>query len=230
MNRKPFTQEDIEYIKEKYSDTRTKDIAAHLNRNIYSIYNLADRLGLKKSEEFNNSPASGRKIKGQRSSPNSEFPKGHKPWNTGLKGVLKGSFTSFKKGHLPHNTLSDGVIRTRKNKHGTPYQWIRLGLAKWEMLHVHTYKKFYGEIPEGHIVIFKNKNTMDCSPENLLMISKQQHAANTRNTDGYIAARLASTGRGKYDKDLAEELKKHPELIDLKRNQLKLNQTLKAKK
>lgn len=81
--------------------------------------------------------------------------------------------TMFKKGQLPHTTLYDGCIRVRivKKAGNRPYKWIRISKANWKMLHVHTWEQKHGPVPKGYIVIFRNKDTMDCRLKNLKMIT-----------------------------------------------------------
>jgi len=139
--------------------------------------------------------------------------------------------TMFKKGDVSANTMYDGAIVTRhnhKNRGSRPYNYIRVTKGKWELLHAHLWKQHNGPVPAGHIIIFKNGDTMNCSLDNLVCISREQHAANTRNSDGFIAKTMAAEkgGRGIYNKDLQQQLLKHPELIDLKRQSLNLKKEI----
>jgi hypothetical protein len=86
--------------------------------------------------------------------------------------------TAFKKSQKCHNELSDGVITTRHNhkeRKSPPYKWIRLAKGKWEMLHVHNWKKIHGEVPAGHIIVFKDGNSMNCEPDNLEKITLEEN-------------------------------------------------------
>lgn len=60
MNRKPWTDQDLQYLKEHYSDYTAAEIAQTIGRPIRSIYSKAKELRLKKSEEFLKSTKSGR--------------------------------------------------------------------------------------------------------------------------------------------------------------------------
>lgn len=113
----------------------------------------------------------------------SRFKKGHRPANKGTNFIAGGRSveTRFKKGDDPHNTKHDGAISIRSDKCGRRYKWIRISKRKWQMLHVHNWIKENGEIPEGYIVIFKNKDSMNCDPENLLLITRAQHAKRNMN-------------------------------------------------
>jgi len=168
----------------------------------------------------------------------SRIQKGAVPVNKGKKmidymspeAIERTKATRFKKGQLPPNTKSDGVIAIRhghKERGGRPYKWIRINQANWKMLHVFNWEKKYGPVPAGHIVVFKNGDTMNCEVSNLQMISRKQHAANTRNKDGWIAMTMSHVkGKGKVDYDLHKKILQHPELIDLKRQSLNLNRTI----
>lgn len=115
------------------------------------------------------------------------------PKNKGLKQVdymspemiERTKATRFKKGQLPHNAIGfkDGDIVTRcyhKDRNAPPYKWIRIGKGKWEMYHVHLWKQYNGPVPDGHIIIFKDKNTMNVVIENLECITKAENM--TRNS------------------------------------------------
>lgn len=114
---------------------------------------------------------------------NTRFKKGHIPHN---KGKKMSSFASeetiklflqnsFKKGNIPHNTKSDGIITIRKDQRGIPQKFIRISQNKWEFLSRYNYKKSFGEIPPGMIVAFKDKNTLNCDPENLMLLTRREN-------------------------------------------------------
>lgn len=177
--RKLWTDEDWQYMDKYYPDTPTEEMAKVMGRSLTSIYTAAKKRGLCKSEAFRKSEHSGGFQKGSNAGKRHRFKKGHIPKNKGKKwseymtekakaGCRK---TQFKKGNLPANTLEDGTITVRKDSKGNKYQWIRLAKAKWEMLHVNIWKKSNGNIPPGHIIVFKDKNPMNCVLENLEMIT-----------------------------------------------------------
>lgn len=179
----------------------------------YSIVkNIANKYGLKKDPSYRNP---------------GRFNKGHKSWNKGMKGIDLGPNsrrTRFKKGHLPANTEHDGAVKIRSSK-GRRYFWIRISKAKWIMLHVYLWEKENGPVPEGHIIIFKDKNPLNCRPENLECISQAENVLRNSGSinlpDSYVAHLVA--GRKKF---LIEDIKKLPELIELKREQIKLNRAI----
>lgn len=101
------------------------------------------------------------------------FEKGHTPFNKGKKGIRYSPETEFKKGNRSHNTLPVGttVVTTdgySKTKIAEP--------NVWEYDHIALYEKAYGKVPEGHCVIFKNKDKTDIWLENLACVSRSELA------------------------------------------------------
>ena len=93
-----------------------------------------------------------------------------------LESIEKTKATRFKKGQLPHNTKpADGVISLRKDKNGHTYQYIRVALGKWELLHRVVWQQHNGAIPPSMVVVFKDGNHLNCCISNLLLLTKQQH-------------------------------------------------------
>ena len=99
------------------------------------------------------------------------FKKGLIPWNKGTKGLIKACETSFKKGHIPANYRPVGSERTDSDG----YVYIKTKDPNiWELKSRVIYKKNYGEIPPGHVVIFANGIKDDFRKENLLLVSRKQ--------------------------------------------------------
>jgi len=111
------------------------------------------------------------------------FAKGHTPINKGKKmeeyvpaeSLARIQSSQFKKGMKGHNELHDGAITIRIDNRNRPYKFIRKAKAKWEALHVHLWEKEYGSIPPGHVIIFKNFDTLNCELSNLEMITKSEN-------------------------------------------------------
>lgn len=171
----------------------------------------------------------------------SRFPKGHKPANKGKKqtefmsteSIERSKATRFKKGQRPHNTKErDGEISIRRDKSGYDYKYIRVSLGEWELYHRVVWQKHNGEIPEGGIISFKDGNSLNCSIENLKLLSLEENmkrnSGSINLTDGMVATYMATKSR-KVNHELRNKLKEHPELIELKRNQLKLARAIKYK-
>lgn len=171
----------------------------------------------------------------------SQIKPGNVPLNKGKKqtdymsreAIERTKATQFKKGNLPHNAIGveDGDIKVRHahiERGNPPYKWIRLALGKWKQYHVYIWEQNNGQVPAGSIVVFKNGDTMDCAIENLKCITRAQHAENTRKTDQYIARSLSYVTGGKFkmDKGLYLEILNNKPLLDLKRKQIQLKQTI----
>lgn len=109
------------------------------------------------------------------------YQKGHVPWNAGLKGVNGSSSTTFKKGNPNHNTRPVGYERITKDgywevKVAEPRQWDAKHRLVWESVH--------GPIPKGNLVLFLSDDKLDCSIENLQMVTRGELAVLNRH-EGY---------------------------------------------
>lgn len=133
---------------------------------------------------------------------------GNIPFQKGMKqheymsaeAIERTKATRFQKGQVPHNArrFKDGdiTIRRDKLKDGKTvkeYQWIRISKAKWMMLHVHNWVQKNGPVPEGYIVVFRNRDTMNCDPSNLELITLEQNML--RNSIHRFPVELLSTIR-----------------------------------
>lgn len=191
INDRYFTPAQEQILIEKYADTRTEDLVNVIGKPVTSIYRKANQLGLKKSEAFKKSGQAGFFQKGVHSGKQYQFPKGHKPFNVGMKqveymsaeAIEKTKKTRFAKGVIPKNTKPVGTITMTKARFvgDKTYQQIKVGHPnEWKLLHVHNWEKENGPVPHGHLVVFKDGNTMNCEPSNLKCISKAENMA--RNT------------------------------------------------
>lgn len=142
----PWTQEDIEKLRRFYPRHTAQFVAATLGRSISSVQNKSHALGISKAKGFWKTvphPPS-----------KTQFKRGNKPWNDGVKGSTglhpNTRATQFKKGSTPHNTLPDGSLRITKD--GYLERKCEKG---WIALHRHVWEAEHGPIPNGHIVVFK---------------------------------------------------------------------------
>jgi predicted transcriptional regulator len=166
-----------EIIKSDYLITPVKALATKIGRSQTFVKTRLEKLGLEIPSEI----IEQRKL-------DSRKKKGCIPLNKGLKQteymsqeqIQKTIATRFKKGQIHHNAVGfkDGDIVTRhshKDRNQPPYKWIRLGKGKWEMYHVNIWKEFNGPVPDGHIIVFKDKNTMNTTIDNLECITKAEN-------------------------------------------------------
>lgn len=180
-NIKIWTEEEIQILKDWYPDTSTSELAILLNATKRAVYHKAGLLGLRKTEAYLN--AHGGRLMGQTGKEN-RFKKGHVPFNKNKKvteymdeaQIQRMLKTSYQKGHVPHNAKEGvGIISQRTDKGGKPFLVIKLGMGEWEYLSVHNYKKHIGPVPKGYCVCFKDGNTLNCEPENLMLLTRKEN-------------------------------------------------------
>lgn len=183
-NSNRFSEQEIELIKIMYANTKTEELAKQFNKSLKSIYALANRLNLKKSPTFLNSPLSGRLQKGNTIGKSTTFKPGHTPKTKGKKledflnqeSAKKFRANMFKPGHIPHNAFQDGMESIYTDVDGRQYVKIKVpGIKRMVFKHSVVYTETFGEIPEGYIITFKDGNTLNCIPENLKAISRQEN-------------------------------------------------------
>jgi len=111
------------------------------------------------------------------------FKKGNKPWNKNLKGVFYGpDHTQFKTGHVPANIKEIGTITMRFHKRTkTNYKYIKLAPGVWKLYHRYIWEKHYGKIPEKHVVMFIDGDTLNCNINNIKCISQTENITRNRN-------------------------------------------------
>jgi hypothetical protein len=108
------------------------------------------------------------------------FRHGMSSWNKGKKLTSaqkkKIRATMFMKGHTPHNAASDGTIALRKDNDGRVYKYIKLkGKKQMQFLHLHLWNQAHGKVPSGKIIVFKDRNSMNCVIENLEAITRREN-------------------------------------------------------
>lgn len=225
MKRIALTPKDVNRIKELYPEHSAKEIAEVIGCSVYTVYNRAYALGLKKTPEYLERMAKELSEQLAVSGTRHRYPKGHTPANKGKKMTKeqyqRAAKTMFNKGHLPANTLYDGAETVRTDKRGKPFTFIRLSIGKWAYKHIQLWERKYGKIPTGKILYCKDGNTLNCDPDNWEPVTRAESMARCRQSDETLAMQIA--GRDREIKQVI--LNDHPELIELKRmsNQLKQN-------
>lgn len=186
MNGKPWTPELLERLRRLYPDTPTREVAIACEHSLANTYRKAYMLGLRKSDAFNDSPASGRIKFRLHIGEQYRYPKGHVPANKGLRrpgwGPGRMQETQFKKGHRSHTTVPIGTELERKDG----YIWVKVtdhitpARRNWKSKQQAIYEVAHGLIPPKHIVVFKDKNMRNFALTNLECISLSENAL--RNT------------------------------------------------
>lgn len=190
MNGKPWNAHDLATLREMYPDRPTVEIAAKLGRSLSNVYVTARRLGLKKSEAFLASEASGIIGPGKAHDGRGaafRFPKGHVPANKGTRrpGWAPGRMreTQFKPGSRrgaaaqnwkPVGTVvpgADGYLRIKVRETEPGEATGFRNPEAWPQLHRHVWEQHHGPVPDGHIVVFRDRDRTNCAIENLELIS-----------------------------------------------------------
>lgn len=163
-----YTAKEDQFILDNYKKLPMKRISAMLGRCESSARQRLHRLGYTVPKDVAMKFALESRIK-----PGTMPPNKGKKMSDELREKIKHTF--FAKGHVPHNAKYDGHVSVRKDTSGRHYKYIRISQAKVELLHRHLWEQHYGKIPEGYIVSFKDRNTMNCVIENLELISREEN-------------------------------------------------------
>lgn len=224
------TPDQDQIILAKYMSTPVTVLAAELGISSTALYNRYRGLGLKVPQHIVDSFKQRYKLgdasphKGKKQS---EY--------MSPEAIERTKATRFQKGSLPHNTYKeDGVLSLRSYHSGKKYWHIRVSIGVWEPYHTYLWEKAHGKLSESEVIVFLDSNHLNCELSNMKVMSRSdwQKKFGTMNTleDHNIARWLSYKGRT-IDKDLEQEiLNNHPGLIELKRQQLKLNRELKKNK
>ncbi len=158
--RTTFTPEMDEFLKANYLKIPVKPLGEQIGKSYCGVMIRLRQLGLEIPKEIREA----RKKKGQRKKGDIPPNKGRrqKEWLSGesLKNVQK---THFKKGHEPHNTNYNGHERVTRDG----YIEIRIKKGKYVLKHRHIWEQQNGNIPDKHILSFKDGNPLNCQIENL---------------------------------------------------------------
>lgn len=111
--------------------------------------------------------------------PNGQWAKGSIPWNKGLKGWYPEGVQKnwFKKGNKVWKERP--LYSERYDKDG--YVIIKIGEKKWKRKHIWIWEKEYGEVPKGHIIIFRDNDKYNFDISNLKCISRAVNAVLNKN-------------------------------------------------
>lgn len=157
--RRQWRDDELNMLRARYADVPAAELARELGCKIHIVHAKANKLGLKKSEAFHESPASGRLKPGDLRGAATRFVKGGVSHNAGRKGLDMGGRsheTRFKKGQRPFNWVP--VDSYRVNSLGYLDRKIRddrRGALNWEGVHRLVWIEANGPIPRGHVVAFK---------------------------------------------------------------------------
>lgn len=234
MAGKVWTEEERRVMRNMYPHYNAQVVADQLKRSVKSVYARATVMGLRKSDEFLSSEQSGRISRMRQLGRDRRFKKGQIPKNKGVRwtewmspeGMKNSLTTAFKRGNAPHNTKYDGCVATRRDTTtGREYKYIRLEKGKWMQLHRVVWIFLNGPIPADKILRCLTDDTLNCDPSNWFLTDRKTNLAKNSGretmSDKYIALVLA-----RRDHQLRDALMQMPEVLDLKRTELTLKNTI----
>lgn len=176
--RRFWTSDEEAYLRQQVGTKPYRRIAAALGRTVHACHGKAAKLGIsarRGSDGWKERVARAHRGKG----PNGgSFQAGHAPWNTGLKGLRLSPTTEFKKGQIRGRaarrwravgTIVIHTVRKKGRVHRS--RWIKVRETgpvhrRYEPLARYMYARQIGPIPEGHVVVHADGNTLNDSPDN----------------------------------------------------------------
>ena len=162
MTKHKWTSEQEELLRQLYPDMLASAVAERMGISLTSVYNRAEKLGLRKSQAFLASSLAGR-LDGRRGNLH-HFKPGNAPWNKGIKGSTglhpntKANY--FKPGerqgiaaerYIPlggHRITSEGCLQRKISETG-------YGPRDWKSVHQRGGEEAHGHVPAGSVVVFK---------------------------------------------------------------------------
>lgn len=172
-NRKPWSNSDLEKLRDMYPHNSNTTLARIFGRSYNSIKNTAAKLQLHKSAEY---MATGP----------GQFSQGDAAWNKGMKGLdIGGKGTRFKPGHISHNWKPighemeiSGYLYRKTAEGGTQHENYR------PVQHI-VWEEHYGPVPDGHIVTFKDGNNRHFAINNLELITRSENMRRNSHHNNY---------------------------------------------
>jgi hypothetical protein len=234
-----WTLQEDNILREKYPDLLTSDLMKFLPGRTYSsITGHANVLGIKKSDLFFSLGMGGRISNSNNIGIDTRFKINKPGWNKGKKQsdymspekIERTKATRFKKGQDPHNTVPIGTERISKDGYvEIKIRHLKNGDANnknFVSKHRMIYQEHFGPIPDNYNVEFIDGNRMNFEPSNFILRSKTENFLKNTMSDASVVKRFL----GVKEPELVDRIiKDMPEVINLKRNAIKLNQKLNKK-
>lgn len=166
-----------QFIRENVKGISNQELADRVNEKFGTVYtrqaiaSTKCRIGVKSGIDA--------KIKlGERRGIDTMFKRGHVPANKGKKFPGRVSCTSFKPGHVPHNHLLVGSELVKSDG----YLYVKIAEPnKWKQKHRLVWEKAHGSVPRTHCIVFLDGDRLNCSLENLAIISRSVNARRNQN-------------------------------------------------
>ena len=213
-----WSKEDIEFLKENYKTHGYTELAMMLNErkstfriiNEKKVFRIFTKKHVEKKQELLGLKHTNEETYKIRVRNNEIFDLGYSyeknDWSLGYR-------TAF----------PEGEIRVWGHG-GRIYKYIKIN-GKFVFLSRHLWEQKHGPIPSDKILSCKTDDRLNCDPENWELISRDKAIAarigRDELTDKYILDKLAHMAP-----ELKAAFREIPELIELKRSQIKLKRTI----
>jgi hypothetical protein len=191
-----WTKEEIDAVKARYANEPSAALAASIGRTAQAVFVVAQTLGLRKSPEYIREKNRMSGAMAFENGVSSRFVKGMVPWNKGKPHPASGRSveTQFKKGNMPKgwNPIGyeyvgkDGYLVRKARDTGNTR-------SDYDLVHHIVWKSAGNEIPEGCVIVFKDKNRLNIDVSNLEMITRAELVA--RNSIHNLPPELAEIHR-----------------------------------
>lgn len=191
MNGRPWTPVELECLRRWYATEQSETICLALGRSLSTVYQKAQKLGLRKDIEVIAQMARERTTDPNHGSRAHRIQPGSAPWNKGLPGSTGTHANSrvyhFKPGrpaHEAHNYQPIGSLRINADGYldrkvsddktiAPARRWVALHRLVWEAAH--------GPVPADHIVVFRpGRRTTDPEAVTLDAVELVSRAENMR--------------------------------------------------
>jgi hypothetical protein len=160
----------------------TKDLVKVFKVSEQSINFNAYKLGLRKDKDFVYQSQYGNMMALRENGKVYRFNKGHKPHNKGKKMPddvrAKVQHTFKQKGSIPPNVKPVGYERV--NAEGYTEVKVAPGPRQFVAKHRVIWEQYNGPVPSGHIIIFADNDKTNFDIDNLVCVSRQDHAIRNR--------------------------------------------------
>lgn len=152
-----YTNEELAYVRKIIKGVPRKEVFEKFN-NKFEPIKFSQFLSLLSNHRITNGISS-------------KFKKGSVPANKGTKGMSKANSGSFGRGRETHNKAKIGKETITKEG----YVRVKVGYPNiWKLKQRIVWEKEKGEIPKGMYVLFLDRNKLNCSIENLALVTKSE--------------------------------------------------------
>lgn len=157
-----FSDEHVAFIRENAKGLRNEELFKRFNEHFGTSFTLKQITNLKKENRI-------------RSDVDTKFKKGHIPKTKGQR-MTKKQYEKYKEAMFIRGAvaLRDCPIGTERKVTGTVL--VKVDDETWRFKHHLIWEKHHGEIPEGHVIMFADRNRNNFDIDNLLCVSKREQA------------------------------------------------------